>query len=66
MCLLISVFLDIFSFTFTVNPKPQGANFFQTYLRRGGGGGGGGGGCLKEKKHLCEVGEGESESACLI
>ena len=55
MCLLISVFLDIFSFTFTVNPKPQGANFFQTYLRRGGGGGGG---CLTEKKHLCEVGGG--------
>ena len=62
MCLLISVFLDIFSFTFTVNPKPQGANFCQTYLRRGGGGGGGGG--LTEKKHLCEVGGGGG--ACLI
>ena len=53
MCLLISVFLDIFSFTFTVNPTPQGAYFFQIHLRKGGGGG-----CLTEKKHLCEVGEG--------
>ena len=58
MCLLISVFLDIFSFTFTVNPKPQGAYFFQTHLRRVGGGGN-----LIEKKDLCEVEEG---GACLI
>ena len=49
MCLLISVFLDIFSVTFTVNPKLQGV-YFLKHIEEGWGGSG-----LIETEDLCEV-----------
>ena len=53
VCVLISVFLDIFSCTFIVNPKPQRACFFSIAFEEGWGGGGVG---LIETEDLCELG----------